>query len=323
MIRPLSISALALFALLLSHDALAAETEVIDGIAAVVNTDVITYSQVCWVSGPRERLLHSQFKGEELAKQIKVAREAALKDLIDRQLIVRSFAKEKYEHPEHFVDERVNDIIRESFGGDRQSFIKTLQAQNYSLTEFKKHEKESISVQAMRSKNVKPVTVIPPARIAEYYAKHRAEFTAKEQVKLRIIMIPTHATEGNAAAQKAIAEEILGKLADGAPFDRMAQIYSEDSTRDVGGDWGWIERKTLAAPLEKVAFNLPAGRSSHVIELGPNYYILKVDEKRGGETPSFAKLRPEIEKKLMQEESQRQQELWLVGLRQKAYIRTF
>jgi peptidyl-prolyl cis-trans isomerase SurA len=326
MIRPWFVAALAVFTLLLSplcHGALAAESQVVDGIAAVVNTDVITYSQVRALSGPRERLLHSQFKGEELVKQIEAARAAALKDLIDRQLIVQSFEKEKFELPEHFVDQRVDDIIRESFGGDRQTFIKTLQAQNYSLTEFKKHEKESIIVQAMRGKNVKLATVIPPAKIAEYYAKHRAEFTAKEQVKLRMIMIPTHAAEGNAAAQKAIAEEILGKLAEGAPFDRMAQMYSEDSTRDLGGDWGWIERKTLAAPLEKIAFNLPAGRVSHVIELGPNYYILKVDEKRGGDTPSFAKLRPEIEKKLMQEESQRQQELWLAGLRQKAYIRTF
>jgi peptidyl-prolyl cis-trans isomerase SurA len=326
MIRPLFIAALAVFALLLSplcQGALAADSQVIDGIAAIVNGDIITYSQVRGLVGPRERLLHSQFKGEELVKQIKAAREAALKDLIDRQLIVQSFTKEKFELPEYFVDQRVNDIIRESFGGDRQTFIKTLQAQSYSLTEFKKQEKERIIVQAMRSKNVKLATVIPPARITEYYAKHRAEFTAKEQVKLRMIMIPTHAAEGNAAAQKAIAEEILGKLADGAPFDRMAQIYSEDSTRDLGGDWGWIERKTLAAPLEKVAFNLPAGRVSHVIELGPNYYILKVDEKRGGDTPSFAKLRPEIEKKLMQEESQRQQDLWIAGLRQKAYIRTF
>jgi peptidyl-prolyl cis-trans isomerase SurA len=326
MIRSLSIAALAFYALLLSplcHGALAAESQVVDGIAAVVNTDVITYSQVRAIVGPRERLLQSQFKGEELAKQIKAARDSALKDLIDRQLIVQSFRKEKFELPGHFVDARVNEIIRESFGGDRQAFIKTLQAQNYSLSEFKKHEEESIIVQAMRGKNIKITTVIPPAKITEYYAKHRAEFTAKEQVKLRMIMIPTHASEGNAAAQKAIAEEILGKLADGAPFDRMAQIYSEDSTRDVGGDWGWIERKTLAAPLEKVAFNLPAGRVSHVIELGPNYYILKIDEKHGGDTPSFDKLRPEIEKRLMQEESQRQQELWLAGLRQKAYIRTF
>jgi peptidyl-prolyl cis-trans isomerase SurA len=326
MIRSFSIAALTAGALLLSllcHGAVAAESQVIDGIAAVVNTDVITYSQVRSLSGPRERLLATQFKGEELTKQIKAARELALKDLIDRQLIVQSFNKEKFELPEHFVDERINDIIRESFGGDRQSFIKTLQAQNYSLTEFKKHEKESIIVQAMRGKNVKVTTVIPPAKITEYYAKHRSEFTAKEQVKLRMIMIPTHAEEGNAAAQKAIAEEILGKLADGMPFDRMAQIYSEDSTRDIGGDWGWIEHKTLAEPLEKVAFSLPVGRVSHIIELGGNYFILKVDEKRGGETPSFAKLRPEIEKKLMQEESQRQQEAWLAGLRQKAYIRKF
>jgi len=323
MIRPLFIAALAVVTLL-CRDSLAEEgSQVIDGIAAVVNHDVITYSQVRGLVGPRERLLQSQYKGEELAKQIKAVRESALQDLIDRQLIVQSFTKEKFELPEYVVDQRVNDIIRESFGGDRQTFIKTLQAQSYSLTEFKKQEKERIIVQAMRSKNVKLATVVPPAKITEYYAEHRAEFTAKEQVKLRMIMIPTHAAEGNAAAQKAIAEEILGKLADGAPFDRMAQIYSEDSTRDLGGDWGWIERKTLAAPLEKVAFNLPAGRVSHVIELGPNYYILKVDEKRGGDTPSFAKLRPEIEKKLMQEESQRQQDLWIAGLRQKAYIRTF
>jgi peptidyl-prolyl cis-trans isomerase SurA len=327
MIRPSLAALLAASTLLVSplcHGALAQdEARVIDGIAAIVNGEIITYSQVRSLSGPRERLLHTQFKGAELEKQIKEARAAALKDLIDRQLIVQSFQKEKFELPEYFVEQRVNDIIREDFGGDRATFIKTLQAQNYSLSEFKKLEKEKIIVAAMRGKNVKPVTTISPTKVNEYYAKHKAEFTAKEQVKMRLIMIPTRAAEGNSAAQKAIAEEILGKLADGAPFDRMAQMYSEDATRDAGGDWGWIERKTLAPQLEKVAFNLPAGRVSHVIELGPNYYILKVEEKRGGETPSLTKMRPEIEKKLMQEETQRQQEIWLAGLRQKAYIRTF
>jgi peptidyl-prolyl cis-trans isomerase SurA len=329
MIRPLFAASLAAVTLVVSplcQGALAQgenEPRVIDGIAAIVNGEIITYSQVRSLSGPRERLLRSQFKGEELEKQAMAARDAALQDLIDRQLIVQSFKKEKFELPDYFVEQRVNDIIREEFGGDRATFIKTLQAQNYSLSEFRKMEKEKIIVAAMRGKNVKPVTTISPAKINEYYVKHKAEFTAKEEVKLRLIMIPTRAAEGNASAQKAIAEEILGKLADGAPFDRMAQMYSEDATRDSGGDWGWIERKTLAPQLEKVAFNLPAGRVSHVIELGPNYYILKVEEKRGGHTPSFAKLRPEIEKKLIQEEQQRQQEIWLAGLRQKAYIRKF
>ena len=328
MIRPLFAALAATVTVVLSplcHGALAAEDapRIIDGIAAIVNGDIITYSQVRGLSGPRERLLRTQFHGDELEKQIQAARSAALQDLIDRQLIIQSFHKEKFELPEHFVEERINDIIRDDFGGDRNTFIKTLQAQNYSLTEFKKMEMDKIIVSAMRSKNVKPVTTVSPTKVMEYYKQHRAEFTAKEQVKLRLIMIPMRAAEGNTAAQKAIAEEILGKLADGSPFDRMAQMYSEDATRDAGGDWGWIERKTLAPPLEKVAFNLPPGRVSHVIELPPNFYILKVEEKRGGETPSFAKLRPEIEKKLMQEESQRQQEIWLAGLRQKAYIQKF
>jgi peptidyl-prolyl cis-trans isomerase SurA len=299
------------------------EPRIIDGIAAIVNGDIITYSQVRGLSSPRERLLRTQYHGEELEKQIQEARRLALKDLIDRQLIVQSFHKEKFELPEHFVDQRIDDIIREDFGGDRNTFIKTLQAQNYSLTEFKKNEMDKIIVSAMRSKNVKRVTSVSPAKVMDYYKQHRSELTSKEQVKLRMIMIPTHAADGNQAAQKAIAEEILGKLADGAPFDRMAQMYSEDATRDAGGDWGWIDRKTLAPELEKVAFNLPPGRVSHVIELGTNFYILKVEEKRGGDTPSFEKMRPEIEKKLMQEEEQKQQELWIAGLRQKAYIRTF
>ena len=150
----------------------------------------------------------------------------------------------------------------------------------------------------MRGKNVNPNMVASPARIAEYYKEHRKDFTSKEEVKLRMIMIPSKSAEGNAASQKAMAEEILGKLSNGSDFERMAQMYSEDSTRDLGGDWGWIERQTLAGPLESVAFSLPVGKVSKIIELGGNYYILKVDERRGGVTKPLAAIREDVEKKI-------------------------
>jgi len=307
----------------LCHAAYAAQPEVVDGIAAVVNGDVITFSQVRQLVQPREKLIRSQATGEELANQIRAVRQAALKDLIDRQLIIQAFRQDKLQIPEHFVEQRMKDIILENFGGDRNTFIKTLEAQNYTIGEFKKMETEKIMVQAMRSKNIKSTTVVSPEKVKEYYAKHREEFTNKEQIKLRMIMIPAHADEGQASAQKAMAEEILGKIANGAEFERMAQIYSEDSTRDQGGDWGWVERKTLAAPLEKVAFNLPTGKISNIIELGGNYYIMKVEERKGGVTRSMADARPDIEKKLLQEEAQQLHERWLTSLRSKAYIRTF
>jgi peptidyl-prolyl cis-trans isomerase SurA len=319
----ISITALTLPLSPLCHAAYAADVEVIDGIAAIVNGDIITYSQVRSLVGPREKLLRSQLTGDELVKQIKEARQAALKDLIDRQLIIQAFKKENYQIPDHYVDMHMHEIIQENFGGDRNTFIKTLEAQNYTLGEFKKMETERMIVQAMRSKNVKRDMVASPVKIEEYYKAHRAEFTAKEQIKLRLIMIPAHASDGNAAAQRSMAEEILGKLASGAEFERMAQIYSEDSSRDRGGDWGWIERKTLAAPLEKIAFNLPVGRISNIIEFNGNFYLLKVEEKKGGITQSLAQVRDQIEKKLLQQEAQILQEKWLASLRSKAYIRTF
>jgi peptidyl-prolyl cis-trans isomerase SurA len=325
-IRPPAIALLAVLGLVTSplcRAAFSAQPQVVDGIAAVVNGDVITYSQVRGLSAPREKLLRSQYTGEELEKQLKQLRELALKDLVDRRLIIQAFKKENYQIPDFFVDQRMHEIIRESFGGDRNTFIKTLEAQNYTLGEFKEKEMESMIVQAMRGKNVKKSAIISPPKVEDYYKNHRDEFTTKEEVKLRMIMIPSKADTGNSAAQKAMTEEVLGKLASGAEFERMAQIYSEDSTRDVGGDWGWIERKTLAAPLEKIAFNMPVGRISNIINYAGNYYIFKVEDKRGGTTKSLAEARPEIEKKLIQLEAQSLQDRWIASLRAKAYIRTF
>jgi peptidyl-prolyl cis-trans isomerase SurA len=310
---------------LVSRSAFAAqpEPEVVDGVAAVVNGDVITYSQVRGLVGPREKLLRAQFNGEELIKKIKETRELALQDLIDRQLILQAFKKENFQIPDHFVEERMHDIVRTDFGGDRNTFIKTLEAQNYTIGEFKKMETEKIIVQAMRSKNVKMDVVASPAKVEEYYKTHRDQFTSREQIKLRLIMIPSHASDGEAAAQKAMADEIFTKLQHGAEFERMAQLYSEDSTRENGGDWGWVDRKTLAGPLEKAAFALEPGKISNIIEFSGNYYILKVEDKHGGETKSLADARPDIEKKLVHDEAQKLQEKWLASLRSKAYIKTF
>jgi parvulin-like peptidyl-prolyl isomerase len=299
------------------------EAQVVDGIAAVVNGEVITFSQVRALSAPREKLLRSQFTGKDLEKKLIELRELALKDLIDRRLVIQAFKKESYQIPDHIVDQRVHDIIRESFGGDRNTFIKTLEAQDFTLGEFKEKELERIMVQAMRSHNVKTNSIVSPTKIEDYYRKHHEEFTSKEQIKLRMIMIPGQKDTASAPAQKALAEEVLGKLAGGAEFDRTAQVYSEDSTKDNGGDWGWIERNTLAPQLEKFAFNMPAGRISNIIDFAGNYYIIKVEDKRGGTTRSLAEARDDIEKKLLQEEAQGIQERWIAGLRAKAYIKTF
>src|SRR6201982_1739079 len=139
----------------------AADPQVIDGIAAVVNGDVITFSQVQEVAAPEEQTLRQQYQGQELIDKIKETRLAVLNDLINRQLILQEFEKKEYQLPEYVVEEQVQEIIKDQFGGDRQAFVRTLQAQGYSLNKFRDKEKEKITVQVMRQNKLKGDTFTP------------------------------------------------------------------------------------------------------------------------------------------------------------------
>ena len=120
-----------------------------------------------------------------------------------------------------------------------------------------------------------------------------------------------------------MAEEIRGKLTKGAKFEEMARLYSTDSSRQAGGDWGWVDRKTLNESLTNAAFKLDVNKMSPVIEQGNSYYLLRVTERKSSYTKPLNEVRPELEKKLFSDEKARLQDQWIAGLRAKAFIKTF
>ena len=317
----------ALSLLLARIPAAAEQAEVLDGVAAIVNRDVITISQVRELIGSRERSLREVYSGSNLADKVKEMRLAALKDLVDRQLIIQEFRKmqEKGANiPEYVVDDRVQTIIREEFGNDRAAFVRTLQAQGYTVTRFKEIEKEKIVVQAMRQAKVNEDFVISPNQIQAFYNKNKAGYALPEQVKLRMIVLREGAgTDVPGGENKAqTADEIRQKLVAGAEFPRMAEMYSEDEgTRDSGGDWGWVERNTLNEQLSSVAFALRPGQVSPVVKLAGSYYILLVEAKKNASVKPMSDVRDEIEKNLIQQERMKTQQRWIDSLRAKAYIK--
>jgi peptidyl-prolyl cis-trans isomerase SurA len=308
-----------------SFHASAQQAEVIDGVAAIVNNDVITISQVRELVGARERALREAYSGPDLIEKVKEMRLAALKDLVDRQLILQEFRsmQEKGANiPDYVIDDRMQTIIRQEFGGDRAAFIRTLQAQGYTLTRFREIEREKIIVQAMRQAKVTDNFVISPKQIQAFYDKNKSAYTLPEQVKLRMIVL----REGNddivGTNKRQTAEEIRQKILSGAEFDRMAQMYSEDeATSDLGGDWGWIERNMLNEQLTKIAFSLKPGETSQILELGGSYYILFVEARKNATVKPMAEVREEIERNLIQQERMKAQQRWIDTLRRKAYIK--
>lgn len=297
----------------------------VDGIAAVVNSNVITYGQVRELLMFRQRSLGQQKMTEEMKEKMKASQQGAVNDLIDRQLIIDEFKEQGFQIPEYVIDDRINSLIREEFGGDRTSFVRTLKAQGFSLSRFREVEKEKIIVQAMRQKAVKSDFIISPDKIEAFYRKNIDKYSTPEEIRLSMIVLRPDASGGDDpnTATREVAQEIRQKLADGADFAGMAQMYSQDSTADLGGDWGWIDRKTLTPELNSVAFSLSPGELSDAVQVGDAFYIMRVEAKKAAVTKPLNEMRDEISQKLFEEEKLRLQQQWIDGLRRKAYVKIF
>ncbi len=305
---------------------LRAEPEVVDGIAAQVNSDVITFSEVRDLVSGNERSIRSNYTGQELVEKVRQARKAALQTLIDRKLILQEFKKKEYAIPDSLIDDRVATVIREEYGGDRQAFVRTLLAQGMTQAKFREQQRDMVIVQAMRYQNVKSNLLVSPLKLDSLYTTNKPDYTTPEQIHLWMISI----TKGTVSPgsrdgdpQKAVADEIRDKLNKGGKFEQLASLYSEDSSRQAGGDWGWIDRKTLNETLSNAAFKLDVNKISPVLAQGNSYYILKVSERKSAFTKPLSDVRVDLEKKISAEDRARQNEEWLTGLRAKAFIKTF
>jgi peptidyl-prolyl cis-trans isomerase SurA len=322
---PKIVCRVSLVALLLVPGLVWGDAEVIDGIAAVVNGDVITFSQVQEVAAPEEQSLKQQYTGQELIDKIKETRLAVLNDLINRQLILQEFKKKEYTLPDYVVEEQVQDIIKDEFGGDRQAFVRTLQAQGYTLNKFRDKEKEKITVQVMRQNQLKDDSFTPsPEAIDAYYNANKQEFATPAQVKLRMIVLNSDPlVTDSAKTTQQMANDIRDKATHGGDFATLAKTYSMDGTAENGGDWGWVDEKTLNQDLTKTAFALKKGEVSPVAQIGDSFYLLYCEDRKDPAVTALNDVRESIQKKLTQIEKQKATQRWLDGLREKAFIKVY
>jgi hypothetical protein len=126
----------------------------LEGIAAEVKSadqkDVITFSQVRALTGPKEKEAAEGLKAMELVEKIKEIRAAAIQTLIDRTLALHEFKAEGRTVPDEFVDRRIDRIIKRDFGGDRTALLRVLRERGLTWQQFRTHEREEIALEEMR-----------------------------------------------------------------------------------------------------------------------------------------------------------------------------
>lgn len=307
-----------------------------DGIAAVVNDKVITYLQINQQVAETEKLLRQNLQGQELFDRLKEAKLNVLKALIDRELIIQSFKKMGGTIPDTFVNARINDEIRERYGGDRVVFIKTLYERGETMAKFRDEIQDNAVVQYMRAKNVSQTVLVSPYQIEQYYADNLRLFQQDEQVKISTIVLrksqfpSTKTVDGKEVTydpQEEIAKEILYKLDTGADFADLAKSYSEASNKDDGGALGWVTQKgklAIRADLWPYIADLQPGQHTDVIATTDGYYyIVQVEDRSKTKVTPLEDVRKQIEDTIISQQSQQRQQEWLDGLRAKAYIKMF
>lgn len=295
-----------------------------NGIAAVVEKQIITFEELRREMGPLIPRLQEQYPSPRVfQQQMRDLYLEIMQNLVDRVLVVKEFREElEGQIPRTFVEQEFNERLLTDFGGDRSKFLDYVRSQGKTMREYRKELEEQIIVSVMRGRRRKSQSEISPEKIENFYNQNKIHFFQEESIQLRLIMLKPFAEETPDLLIQT-AGKILGELDFGADFAELAKRYSQDARRDRGGDWGWIKRSDLREELSQVAFDLLPGQHSDAIQIGNQVFLLNVEDKRNEGIQSLEDVRDRIEGILAQQ-IQRQSEIqWKEDLRKDAYIRYF
>ena len=133
--------------------------------------------------------------------------------------------------------------------------------------------------------------------LQKYYAAHQDQYSVKDQVRVRhiLIAVPSGASPAVDAAAKAKAEGLLKQIKAGANFADLAKKNSDDpGSKASGGELGFLAHGATVPEFDKTAFSLGVGQTSDVIKTQFGYHILQVEEKQVAHMKPLAEVKDEI-----------------------------
>ena len=297
--------------------------EVVDKIIAVVNDEIITLAEFNTAFDPYLKNIEDNYKGKDKEALINQSKEAFLKRLVDNLLIEQEAKKAGKSIV--IKDEEVMDVVRDMIAkrkSNMEEFKKNLAREGTSLESLKKDIRSQMVRMRLLRWEIKSKVMVSDEEIGEYYTKNRQDYEGKEAVRLKQIFlaIPAKADKKTKAKIKEEAEQLRKRVLAGEPFELLAVKYSQGPGAAQGGDIGFIEKGTIIAAVDSVAFNLPMEQVSEVIESSIGFHIIKVVDKKGAGLKPIAAVREEIKTKIEDEKLEKKYEEWITSIRKKSFI---
>jgi peptidyl-prolyl cis-trans isomerase SurA len=296
---------------------------VVDKIVAVVNDEVITLAEFNAAFEPFLKNIENNYKGNDKEAVINQAKTAFLNRLIEN-LLIEHEAK-KADTRIVVKDEEVTDVIKDMIAKKKtnmEDFKKNLALEGTSLESLKKDIRSQMTRMRLLRREIKSKVMVSDEEIGEYYNKNRQDYEGKEAVRIKQIFlaIPAKADKKTKAKIKEEAQKLRNRVIAGEQFELLAVKYSQGPEAVQGGDIGFIEKGATIAVVDSVAFKLPVGQVSEVIESSLGFHIIKVIDKKGAGLKPIAVVREEIKGKIEDEKLEKKYEEWITSIRKKTFI---
>ena len=263
------------------------------------------------------------FKPENKGDLLKA--EAQIVDYIIASKLIEKYANEnKISYTQKEFDDEYNKLQTSSFK-TKDEFTKYLKDNGIS-EELLKTE---LANQLLATKVYDKVTAdvnVSDAEVQKYYDDNKnTVFLEPEQIKISHILVQFGDQDPNRKTKEAALDKIKmiqQKLKDGETFENMANKYSEDSSSNTnGGDIGYFSKGQLVAEFENVAFSLPVGQISDIVETPYGFHLIKVTDKKEQRVKTFDEVKDSIKQYLLNNLKSDKFNKFLLSLKDAAVIK--
>jgi peptidyl-prolyl cis-trans isomerase SurA len=295
--------------------------EVIDRVAATVNGEVVTLSEIAERAGPEYERAQALPAGKERDEARGAALRRAFDQIVAEKLLAAEAQALQLAVSEQQVAAAIEDIkARNRF--DDEQLGRALAEQGLDLATFRAQVRRELETYQVLQYRVRGKVNVSDEDLRNYYQRHPQEFGGEDELRVRHIFLPLPegATTADEARVRAQGEKILQRLKTGEDFAKVAREVSRGPSAEDGGDLGWLRRGTIQKALEDAAFALKDGQISGLVRAGPGLHVLKVDGRRRGGERSFDDAKEEIRARLLDEQVAQTRQQYLEELRRGAAI---
>ena len=211
---------------------------------------------------------------------------AATNEMVDELLVGQALAKFGIKADAKEVEARLKRV-RDQFP-DEKSFLEKLQANGSDVAALRGQIQTQVAREALvaRAKGLS----VSADEVTSFYDGNKEKLGTPGAVHLRHILLAT---------QKQ-AEDFLMALRAGADFSKLAAQASLDSTsKDRGGDLGFVSQGTLQPEIEKEVFSLKPGEVGSVFRNADGYHLFKAEEFRASRPSAFNDIKDSLKQALL------------------------